>query len=52
MQLIIIHWSCTPIYSYTVLLCDFYAVVDIVAVDAVFLANESWQNLQVKENQI
>ena len=52
MQLIIVHWSCTPTYSYTVLLCDFYATVDIVAVDAVFLANESWQNLQVKENQI
>ena len=53
MQLIIIHWSCTPIYSYKVLLlCDFYAAIDIVAVDAVFVANESWQNLQVKQNEI
>ena len=45
-------YTIIQLYSYTIYSAALYAFIDIVAVDAVLVAKESWQSLQVKENQM
>ena len=47
-----IHYTIIQLYRYTIYSAALYAFIDIVAVDAVLVAKQSWQSLQVKENQM